>query len=325
MGTDRTGLVRQFRNLTRSLDLAEGARACFRRSGAVLNLSTALRLGRVSNLPTVWTNVLVGVVLAGGVVSDSRLPLLLLALSLFYVGGMFLNDAFDREFDAKHRPERPIPSGRVSAREVFLLGFGMLVVGTAGVAAASRGPDGIPAWRALASSAGLAGSIVFYNAHHKGNPLSPLVMGLCRVFVVFTAAFSVAVVLPSLVFLAAIALLCHLIGLTYIAKQEHLDRIGNLWPLGFLVVPVLYGAVLAGSAPVVWVPLMLYVAVLLFALHLLRRRARGDVPRAVVTLIACMSLLDSVVLAGSGQIWPAALASLAFLMTLALQRWVSGT
>ena len=290
-----------------------------------MNLSMALRLGRVSNLPTVWTNALVGVLLAGGVVSDSHLPLLLLALSLFYVGGMFLNDAFDREFDAKHRPERPISSGQVSAREVFIIGFGMLIVGAVGVAAASRGPDGMPAWRALVSSAGLAGAIVFYNAHHKGNPLSPLVMGLCRVFVVLTAAFSVAVVLPTSVFLAAIALLCHLIGLTYIAKQEHLDRIGNLWPLGFLVVPVLYGVVLAVSIPAAWVPLMFYAAVLLFALYLLRRRARGDVPRAVVTLIACMSLLDSVVLAGSGQIWPAVLAIFAFLLTLALQRWVSGT
>ena len=102
--------------------------------------------------------------------------------------------------------------------------------------------------------------------------------------------------------LAAIALLCHLIGLTYIAKQEHLDRIGNLWPLGFLAVPVAYGLVLAVSAPVVWLPLVLYAGVLVFALNLLRRRARGDVPRAVVTLIAGMSVLDGVVLAGGGHL-----------------------
>jgi hypothetical protein len=38
-----------------------------------------------------------------------------------------------------------------------------------------------------------------------------------------------------------------------------------------------------------------------------------------------MSLLDSVVLAGNGQILPAALAILAFVLTLALQRWVPGT
>ena len=290
-----------------------------------MNLALALRLGRISNLPTVWTNVLVGALLAGGTLGDPRLPLLLLALSLFYVGGMFLNDAFDHEFDAVHRPERPIPSGQVSARQVFVIGFGLLAMGMAGVAGASRGADGLPAWRALAAGAALAAAIVYYDAHHKGNPLSPLIMGLCRVFVVLTAAFSVAVVLPNAVALAAVALLCHLIGLTYIAKQEHLDRMGTLWPLGFLAVPVLYGLYLAMSVPLAWLPLVLYVAVLVFALNRLRRRARGDVPRAVVTLIAGMSVLDGVVLAGAGWIAPVALAIAAFVLTLALQRWVSGT
>jgi 4-hydroxybenzoate polyprenyltransferase len=292
---------------------------------ALLNLGLALRLGRISNLPTVWTNVLVGVMLCGGSHADPRLALLVLALSLFYVGGMFLNDAFDRGFDAKHRPERPIPSGQVSAQEVFIAGFGLLALGMAGVALASRGPEGTPAWPAVAAAAALAVAIVFYDAHHKGNPLSPLIMGLCRVLVVFTAAFTLTTLLPATVMLAATALLCHLIGLTYIAKQEHLDRIGSLWPLGFLALPVLYGFVLALSAPAVWALLALYAGVLVYSLNLLRRRARGDVPRAVVTLIAGMSVLDGVMLAGSGHVVPAVLAVAAFLLTLILQRWVSGT
>ncbi len=290
-----------------------------------MNLALALRLGRISNLPTVWTNVLVGAMLAGAQLGEPRLPVLMLALSLFYVGGMFLNDAFDRDFDAEHRPERPIPSGQVSVQQVFSSGFGLLVAGVALVAVASRGADGMPAWPAMAASVALAAAIVFYNAHHKGNPLSPLVMGLCRVFVVLTAAFSIAAALPAAVTLAAGALLCHLIGLTYIAKQEHLDRIGSLWPLGFLAVPVVYGVTLALATPATWLPLALYVGVLLFALSLLRRRARGDVPRAVVTLIAGMSVLDGVVLAGAGQLVPAVLAVVGFVLTLALQRWVSGT
>ena len=68
--------------------------------------SVALALGRVSNLPTVWTNALAGVVLAGGAAGDARLPWIVLAVSLCYVAGMYLNDAFDRDFDARHRPER---------------------------------------------------------------------------------------------------------------------------------------------------------------------------------------------------------------------------
>ncbi|MEO8037934.1 MAG: UbiA family prenyltransferase [Betaproteobacteria bacterium] len=290
-----------------------------------MNLALALRLGRISNLPTVWTNVLVGVLLAGGGLVDARLLLLMAALSFFYIGGMFLNDAFDRDFDAQHRPERPIPAGLVSAFQVFAIGYSLLAVGFLGVAIASRGGDALPAWRALAAALALGAAIVFYNAHHKGNPLSPLVMGLCRVFVYLTAAFSVAVLLPASVYFAAAALLCHLIGLTYIAKQEHLDRIGNLWPLAFLALPVLYGVSLSLAAPLAWLPLALYLAVLGFALALLRRRGRGDVPRAVVTLIAGMSVLDAVVLAGNGSVVPAGLAVAGFVLTLALQRWISGT
>lgn len=299
-----------------------------------MKLTLALRLGRISNLPTVWTNVLAGALLAGGSLADARLPLLMLAMSAFYVGGMFLNDAFDREFDAQHRPERPIPSRQVTARQVFVVGFGLLALGLALVpalalvpvpGALAGGGAGGNAWRALASGAALAAAIVFYNAHHKGNALSPLVMGLCRVFVVLTAAFSVAAALPAAVWLAALALLCHLIGLTYIAKQEHLDRIGALWPLGFLALPAAYGLTLAAQTPLAGLPWLLYMGVLVFALNLLRRRARGDVPRAVVTLIAGMSLLDATLLAGAGHLLAAALALAAFALTLALQRWVPGT
>ena len=290
-----------------------------------MNLQLAMRLGRISNLPTVWTNVLVGAVLAGAGLSEGRLPLLMLALSAFYVGGMFLNDAFDREFDAQHRPDRPIPSGQVSAQQVFGIGFGLLALGQLGVAFAGRQAGGVWPWAALASGLALAAAIVFYDAHHKGNPLSPLIMGLCRVLVVTTAAWVWVPALPTAVTLAGLALLCHLIGLTYIAKQEHLNRVGALWPLGFLALPLLYGLWLAWATPGAALPLLLYAAVLVFALSRLRRRAPGDVPVAVVSLIAGMSLLDAVVLAGAGHAVPAMLAVAAFGLTLALQKWVSGT
>jgi hypothetical protein len=63
----------------------------------------------------------------------------------------------------------------------------------------------------------------------------------------------------------------------------------------------------------------------LAAIPLLRRRAAGDVPLAVVTLIAGMSVLDALLLAGAGHWIPAGVAMLAFMLTLLLQRWVSGT
>ena len=44
---------------------------------------TALKLGRVSNLPTVWTNTLAAAVLAGAAIGDWRLWVLFVAMSLY--------------------------------------------------------------------------------------------------------------------------------------------------------------------------------------------------------------------------------------------------
>ena len=93
-----------------------------------MNWAVAFKLGRVSNLPTVWTNTLAAIILAGAApLAPQPLPLLL-AMTLFYVGGMYLNDAFDANIDARERPERPIPSGQISRASVYGLGFGMLFV-----------------------------------------------------------------------------------------------------------------------------------------------------------------------------------------------------
>ena len=76
-------------------------------------------LGRVSNLPTVWSNCLAGWVLGGGGFTGDepgRVLLLGAGATLLYLGGMFLNDAWDAPFDRQHRPERPIPSGAIRER-----------------------------------------------------------------------------------------------------------------------------------------------------------------------------------------------------------------
>src|SRR6185436_16123053 len=89
---------------------------------------TFLILGRVSNLPTVWSNCLAGWLLGGGG-EVKRLLVLSLGASLVYLGGMFLNDAFDAEFDQQHRSERPIPSGAIRVEVVWRWGLAWLAAG----------------------------------------------------------------------------------------------------------------------------------------------------------------------------------------------------
>ena len=97
-----------------------------------------LILTRGSNLPTVWSNVLAGWLLAQGLrlrppgseyagqapdpLGWGGLLLLLLGVSLTYVGGMILNDAFDARWDAERRSTRPIPAGLIAVGEALRAG-----------------------------------------------------------------------------------------------------------------------------------------------------------------------------------------------------------
>ena len=281
-----------------------------------------LRLGRVSNLPTVWTNVVAGAILAGAAFDLGTLLALLVALSLFYVGGMYLNDAFDRTIDARERPERPIPSGLISARAVFALGFGMLGAGIAMLAvAAMRGPS---VWGAVAAGVVLAAAITYYDAVHKRDPLSPLVMGLCRVLVYFAAALAVAGALPATVLLGAAALLAYLIGLTYVAKQENLSEFRNAWPLLFLAAPFVSALPTLVDSLAGAVLYLLFLGWVAYSLSFLMR-SRISIPGAVSRLIAGISLLDALLVMGVGAPRMAAGAAVAVVLTRVFQRYVAGT
>lgn len=292
-----------------------------------MNLKTALVLGRVSNLPTVWTNTLAGIVLSGAEVSTARTLPILLAMSLFYVGGMYLNDAFDAEVDARERAERPIPQGLVDRQTVLVCGFAMLAA-----AIAILGPVGLSGttgwWPALAGAA-LAAAIVLYDLYHKANPLSPVIMGICRMLVYVAAALCFVVPPPAAVWLGAVALLCYLIGLTYTAKQETIGRVENAWPLIFLAVPVVGGAwaglALDAAGPPVIMLWLAFAGWLGFCLRLVGRRARGDIPRAVGSMIAGIALLDALLIAIMGDVPTAGIAVLGFFLTLAFQHFIPGT
>ncbi|MDP1978895.1 UbiA family prenyltransferase [Undibacterium sp.] len=305
-------------------------------------LGIYLRLGRVSNLPTVWTNVLAGAIVAGSItgrpLSIIHTLLVMLAISAFYCAGMYLNDAFDREIDARERPGRPIPSGQISARAVFAIGF---VLQVAGIAILSY----YGTW-AIVCGCALAATILLYNVWHKGNPLSPLIMGLCRALVYFVAAASVMMVelttsaehslkntglFNTTVVLAALAIWAHVVGLTYAAKQESLNRLGSLWPLLILALPVLlYGSRSVTSWTDGGLALLMLLALIaadIIAVRLLiTRHIAGAVPKAVAQLIAATSLLDALVIAiAGGGVAAVAFCLCAFVMTRVLQRVIPGT
>jgi len=237
---------------------------------------------------------------------------------------MFLNDAFDQGLDARERPERPIPSGQIGAAEVYGAGYLLLAAGILLLAAEAFLFGGRRSWAPAGAGAVLAGSIVLYDAWHKGNPLGPLLMGLCRMLVYAIAALSVAPGLKAPVIGAAVVLLAYLIGLTAVAKQENLKELRNLWPLPFLFAPFLYAAPLAVGSPAGAALYAGFLAWVSSAIFLLIGR-RKEIGRAVVRFIAGISLLDALLIAGAGRPAIALVAALGFATTLAAQRYVKGT
>ncbi|MEM8947974.1 MAG: UbiA family prenyltransferase [Pseudomonadota bacterium] len=290
-----------------------------------MSLAATLKLGRVSNLPTVLTNGLTGLVLGGGALLDPRTLPVLVALSLFYVGGMYLNDAFDADIDRKERPDRPIPSGLIDQRTVMNGGIAMFIVGICIMLwvgfVAENGTGGWPGLAGLV----LVTAIVVYDWHHKGNPFGPYVMGVCRMMVYVTAGICFLVPPPAWLLLAALILFSYLIGLTAIARQENLREIDGSWPLLLFVPPLVYGLFWFSSNVTSAIALILLLGVIGIAVWMLRRRLPGDIGVAVSVLIAGICLLDAVFLASAGEIVLAWWAIAGFVLTLMLQRFIPGT
>ena len=180
----------------------------------------------MSNLPTVWTNALLGAVLSGAPTAGGVL-LAALSLSLLYVGGMWLNDAFDAEIDAAERAGRPIPGGEIGRGAVFAGGAALLTAGVL-AAAASGGALG-----ALA----LAGTVVLYDWSHKRTALAPAIMGATRCLAVLLGAAMTGGVTGA-AWIGGLGLGAYVAGLTYAARQEAYDRIERAWPLAVLALPL---------------------------------------------------------------------------------------
>lgn len=187
---------------------------------------------------------------------QSYLPLLLTSISL-YMAGMVLNDLFDAPLDAEERPERPIPSGRISPGAAAILGWGLWIAGIifAGLAVGAGWSAAEMPWRAGLIGGVLAANIVFYDAWAKSTPIGPIAMGLCRTLN-WLLGMSLASHLPLEVeqiflgfgadhLLVAGGMGLYIAGVTWLARDEA-DEPNVLHLIGATIV-MLGGLALAGS------------------------------------------------------------------------------
>lgn len=179
-----------------------------------------LQLVRPPNLFTVPGDPLAGFVVAGvgagGVPSLSLAVLPVLSALCLYVGGLIGNDVADEAEDRRDRPERPIPSGRISRREALAAAVLCGVLGLL-LALAAGG-------RVFLAAVLVQVAVLAYNGGLKRFTIpGALAMGACRGGSVLLGATAVgwpACGSSGLVVVLAIGMMLYIAGVTWIADRE---------------------------------------------------------------------------------------------------------
>lgn len=283
-----------------------------------------LQLARISNLPTVFSNVLVGAAMVPWFPPFPWIDAVyaMVVVSFLYIGGMSLNDLFDRNIDAIERPGRPLPSGTLSILEASL--FTTVCILAALATVMFLVPD------ATSATLALLVFIVAYNALHKRWAGSVLFMGLCRATIYVVAAHAVQVESKPLyiieVALYGLLLAAYIIVLTVVARKEASGALGARKWLVFVLFAI---PALPLLRPVFSPEWTIPIACILFCWLIRSARFIWQSPPKVVPAVlgwlAGISLLDAFFLTFTPFPWLSLVAIACFAVTVWGHRRIAGT
>ncbi len=261
-----------------------------------MNPSTAIRLGRLSDLPTVWTNVLAGAVLSGGPLETVPIAAAAVSGSALHIGALVL--------DHDERPEHP------QHPAAWRWGLGLLVLGTL----AAWGVHRFAGLAALATSA----AIVYGTRFKAGSP-GPLLMGGCRMGVYALGGFAVSAAPSPMLWVGSLVLLGYVLTLTSAAGVGRRRGMARWGPLLGLAGPGAFVLASWSGAPLIPSFLGGYGLWVHRAISRIRSAKPQMIRVGVVHLIAGIALLDALVVANSGATSLAMACLGLFGLTLALQ------
>jgi 4-hydroxybenzoate polyprenyltransferase len=175
-----------------------------------------LQLLRVPNIVTSAADVLAGALIVASVLNENIQigPFILLVLSscLMYGGGVVLNDVVDASIDAKERPERPIPSGKISQKKARILAYSLLLLGIISA--------GLSSFMSFIIAFMLVGTIILYNHWAKKFHIpGSIVMGLCRSLNLCLGFTLAPELISNYIWLTAFPLI-HIIAVTSLSRGE---------------------------------------------------------------------------------------------------------
>jgi len=219
-----------------------------------------LELARFPNLFTAMADIIAGVWVVS--IALERWPpeviLLLLSSVFLYATGVILNDYADIEIDRLERPERPLPSGRITRSDALY--FGMITAALGVVLAA------FVHWVSLFIALCLLGFILLYDfwmKHH--NLLGPLVMGLCRSFNLLLGMSIIPSMLHSYWWLSILSLI-YIFTVTSMAKGEVGEGLHPNRVRGMVISVVICLFILLFLFPVTAYPIASMSAIAVFAI-----------------------------------------------------------
>jgi UbiA prenyltransferase family protein len=295
-----------------------------------------LQLLRLPNVFTAAADVTMGfVVTQRGLEPRLDFAMLVVASCLLYLSGMVLNDVFDAEIDARERPDRPIPSGRIPLDVAMIVGWAMLASGlTLSCVVSLHAND----WRPAVVASLLALVILLYDGKLKRSRFAPLLMGECRFLNVLLgmSLFLIPWGKPELLIAGGLGI--YIIGVTIFARTDAHVSLRSRLVIGFTI--LIGGIALLASVPqltnerppleILWVGwVLLWVT---GGLIIARRcvlaildPSPGRVQAAVRHCVQSIIVLDAVVCAGyAGTYW--GLVVLTFLIpTYLLTMWLNAT
>lgn len=191
---------------------------------------------RPANIVTSVADILAGIAISDVLDNGVSIPwlsivLLVVSTACLYGGGIVFNDVFDADLDKIERPERVIPSGKISLQHATILGSILLFAGIA-LAALNSLTSGVLALL-------VAVFALFYNKFGKHHSFfGPLNMGLCRGFNLLLGLSIVPAMLHNH-YLAIIPVI-YIFSITMTSRGEvHGGHAKNLYLAAFLYATVI--------------------------------------------------------------------------------------
>lgn len=282
-----------------------------------------LQLVRLPALFSAWGDIWLGYLATHThLLPVHEVALLMLSTTGLYLGGMAFNDYFDREVDARERPNRPIPSGAVSASSAFKIATGLTVIGVLATV-----PLGT---RSLMIALAIVLCVLGYNSKFKSTSLGPLVMAACRFLNILLGASLVSWEGNSGIFNVAALMGAYIFMLTWFGKNEAEESSPKLLKMatgGLILVWLVMGAYLfyekmigpnspdlysrAGAAVGVGV---IAVIVLRKILPAISSPGPAQVQSAMRSLLMAILLLDAMLILGTNGCWGYTVAALCLMI-----------